>query len=114
VIHPSVSPTLKVERSGLCSHHLDLTFRRCVASFPQAVTNRLMGQADATVVGYDAAGTAAYATDYYLGSYVECHNPDASGAGVDGVCEDASHGGGAALDNVEVRPPLCAELRGVI
>jgi hypothetical protein len=62
-----------------------------------------MGAADATVVGYDATGSTPYATDFYLGGYLECY-PD--GTGVTGVCEDASHGGDPSLDSVEVSASL--------
>ena len=65
-----------------------------------------MGRADATVVGYDATGSSPYATDYFLGGYLECYLIDSAGTAVDGVCEDASHGGDSSLDSVEVSVTL--------
>lgn len=65
-----------------------------------------MGMADATVVGYDATGSTAYATDFFLRGYLECHLVTPAGTAVDGVCEDASHGGDSTLDSVEVSVSL--------
>jgi len=67
-------------------------------------SNRLMGGADAAVVGHSPSTNEPFALDYYMSSYIECYPSQASqhpGA-VEGVCEDAVYADAAQASNVEL------------